>query len=608
MRIKLAGLGLLLATRAMAVTDIAMTDPNLLTLGWTGSGATRVASGADGAIYFTFEGTQLQATFAGSRPFHVIVDGGAAIAVNPLSSSTPTVTNVVSGLASGNHTVYAWGSQNDTVVAAGSAFLTDGSGSVANAAFGTVYATGSAPFSSYGKVTDCPWGTGTSGYGSWPFAYDAALGAPSAEAGVRYYATGAAQSVYVYGPPGTAYALYSDGVQVGSATAIAGGGQFQLLTVTGLDAGQHLYEWTGYGIAGGAQGVVAVMPSGALTPVSAPSRACVGIYGDSIVAESAVSGDSRLAWWAATHATGFDIARAGEGGQKVNSFLRDNTVAVTAGSWQTASIVILEGGVNDQQAYTGTGDIAAFQAAVQAELTNMAAGLPAGAKMLEEQILPNAAAHSDERDAYNAAIRAAVGTYSAGAPRIPVCTYSTDGWIDAAADTIGDALHPALQNAAAGGYPFGNPLRGYGKISNRLSFILAGYGAAGASFEVSGPATGTVQSASSPFAVTAGAANAQFSGETITMDDGGSGGAFVVSTGDTGTGSVVVHTEPGSTGFTFTYRPAESGSRSIHYSGLPDCWTAPGPTVYDAIGNTASGFLIGAKAHDPDVWAELWRR
>ena len=590
----------LLGSPAWAATNIAFSDPNVLAIGWSSSGTARYPVAQDGALYFTFSGTQLQATFYGTQPFRFAIDGGTAIAVSPLSSVTPTLTTVITGLTSGSHTVYAWGSSSDTELAAATAFTTDGTGSVVNPTFGTLYQVTSAPFSTYGRITDCPYTTGPGGYPDWPLSYDSAMGNSSTELGARYYATGSTQSVYVYAPGGTSWALYQDGVAAGVASPDAAGGAYQLLQVTGLDAGQHLYEWVAYGILSGANGLIYVMPSGLLSSVSVPARLCVGIYGDSIAALAQFGSgtpDSRLAWWAATHATGFDLMRMGKGGQKVVTFLETNTAAITGAVPTVPTIVIHEGGVNDQQAWTGTApnDAATFQAAVLAELSNMAAGLPTGVRMLWEQILPNTAAQSQERGNYNAAIIAAIAVYNAGAPTAQACTYNSDNWINPAMDTVGDGLHPELQNAPSAGYPFGNPLQGYGKISNRLSLILAGYGASGSSLTVSGPASGAIHAASTSFTVSAGVSGAQFSGENIAIGDGGKAGWFVASTGDSGTGSMTVATAVGSSSFTFTYTPASIGIAQISYNGLPDCWTAPASMPYTARSPIATGFLIGAK-------------
>lgn len=593
---KNATLLLLLALApSLYAADIPFTDSNLLPVGWTTSGATRFPNTQDGAIYFKVNiGTNtLKTTFYGTQAFKFSIDGGSTISVSPLSSSVPTLTTISSSLSPGSHDVYAWGSQSDTVISTAAAFTTDGSGSLADTRFGTLYETKTGTLATYGKIRSCPWQTTSLGtYASSAFAYDATMGGNSADAGEAYYATGDSQSVYVYAgltSGGAGYALYQDGVSVGTASTSANGGVFQMLFITGLDSGQHLYEWISNKIQSGPNGIVFVMPSGSVSTVTAAAKSCVGIYGDSITALSAVTpGDSRLAWWAATYAAGFDNMRMGQGGQKVVTFGRDNTAAITGGANGVPTIVIHAFGVNDQQAYTGPSDITTFQTAALTELQNMDAGPLGGSRQLWQYILPNAAGNSAQRGAYNTAIAAAVASYNGGAHTTTACAYDTTGWINTTTDTIGDALHPILQNAASTTYPFGNPLLGYGKISNRLSFILSGYGSAGKSFTFTGPAFGYVGVDSAVYTLTPSVTGAVFNGEPITLSDGGAGGTF--------TPNLTALTD-GASSVTFTYKGTSIGVKTISVSGLANCWTAP-PSLTFGVSATDS-FSLGISRKGP---------
>lgn len=420
-------------------------------------------------------------------------------------------------------------------------------------------------------------------YPPYPTTYDGSFGAisnPSTELAIRYYGAGSTQSIVAQstgGLPPAQWALYADGVQVGAATGTFNGPQFQTFAVSGLDANQHLFEWWAYGIQSGIQAVVSVTSSGTIRRNPPPPRTCVGVYGDSIVdLRSSGATDSRLTWSPAMRINGFDIMRAGAAGQPVSGVLEKNTWAITGAHPLAPSIVITEGGSNDQRLGIS---VPTFQAAVLNELTQLATGMPKGGKILRQQIPPNAQANSSQRPAYNAAIVAAVNAYNAANPRIPACTYSVDSYGISpvpGVDTV-DGSHLIAQNPPTPGHPFGWPLKGYGKLTNALSLILAGYGPAASSVLLSGPSSGTA-GVSSTFTVAAAAAGAVFSaGETFTISDGGFGGSFTDSTGEAGTGSMTIHPPYGSTSIQVGYTSSSEGTRPLSISGLPNCYTAPAP-------------------------------
>lgn len=595
MRINLLA-GLLVASSCFA-TNIAFTDANILAFNYVLNAGNYYSAATDAEIAFkvNIATNTLSATFYGVASLKVSIDGGAVFTVAPLSAVTPTLTTIKNNLSVGNHNVRIWSAANDSFYSGSAAFVTDGSGTVADTTFSTFYTISAAPFTTYGVLTGNPWGNNTSGYPSWPFAYDGpGLGASSVDMGIQYYGTGACQSIYVYSgltPGDASWALYQDGTSVGSVNTQTGGGVYQLLSVCGLNASQHLYEWMSYNLLAGPNGVIYVMPSGTLSTVAVTARKAAGIYGDSIVAISnPSSGDTRLAWWAATNANNMNLMRMGKGGQKVVTWGRDNTDVITGGAHGVPTLVIHELGVNDQQAYTVAADITTFQTAVGVELTNMAAGMAAGSRMLWQQILPNTAAQSAQRGAYNAAIVAAVATYNGGSPSVTACTYSTTGWVNTTTDMNGDGLHPILQNASSAQYPFGNPLVGYGKISNRMSPILAAYLPSATSYTQS--VTSGTTTLPLPVSVTLTLGGSATWADTISYTSSVS--SDVVCLGAScAQGTATLPANTGGATTTLKVYPSTVGTRTLTPANLPDCWVAPGVITVTATANANTYVLLG---------------
>lgn len=574
---------LAVAAGQLSATNIAFTDSNLLTYGWSASGGNYVTAGQDAPILFTVNiGTNTLRTTAcsaiGGGTFHASIDGAAAITITPASGcgGGPQIVTISSSLTPGNHSVYVWGSLNDTVLSGTAAFVTDGSGTVADSRFGTVYDSTNSTYSTNCAVMDGPQTQATSGYHTWPEAYYGAFGTPPTETGQACYATTVNLAALVYVGSGAAYVLYSDGTQVATAAASTTiGGAFQWIFFTGLDPAQHLYRVEAY-LTYAAQGVVAMMPSGTIDARAVTARPLMVLYGDSIPMYSHwdAGTDYRLGWSQSTEATGYDISRSGQGGTDLVTVGYPNVAAVWASAYATPKVVDNEWGSNDMQHQT---DLATFQTDVTATLTAEDAHIATGGKLLWEGILPgDGAAHVADRPAYIAAEVAGVAAYSG---THPACFYSTDNWIlGTPPDTYPDNLHPVPSNAPSAAHPFGNPLIGQGKIDNRLAFILAGYGSQGQSFGISGPASGTVGVAQT-LTITVPITGQVFDGETATLTDSSSG-AF--------TPNPVTLTNA-ATSVTVSYTPASAGAKSITASVLADCWTAPGAFSFTASAPASSG-------------------
>jgi hypothetical protein len=463
----------------------------------------------------------------------------------------------------------------------------------------TTYQIGTTPFTTYGATDGCPvfqtvsgnpntawWYNGGQNGGS-ATPYDGAVrfpvvgggGAGSITIAVLAYQTANALALYE-DPTAT-----SDGTLKATSGTLAQDGTFKTTSFASLDPG-HTYEILSYLIPSGgatANGIASVtITGGTIGGTATFKRPCGALYGDSIVAysniEASAAVDIRETYYPAFLAAGYSLLRAGAGGQKVVTWGELSSSAVTNATPTLPTLVVHALGVNDQQAWVNAGSITTFQAGVVTELQNMAAGVAAGAKMLWQQVLPNAAAQSAERGPYNTAIIAAVAAYNASPTNgITACSYSTDSWVNTTTDMNGDGLHPVVSNAPSSGVPFGTPLIGYGKIANNMSFILAGYQSA--SYALTGPASGTVGLAAT-FTIAPTVSGAVFGPDwTATPSDSGAGGTFSPST---------VTLTAGAASATFTYTPAAIGAKGITLGSLADCQAAPGSLTYTATGVSSS--------------------
>jgi hypothetical protein len=184
---------------------------------------------------------------------------------------------------------------------------------------------------------------------------------------------------------------------------------------------------------------------------------------------------------------------------------------------------------------------------------------------------------------FDQAIAAAVASHSRA------CFVSQLNWIDTAAwtgatgDRQSDRTHIHGSPASA--------LFGYAKIANRELPIAAGY-ISGASFSVSGGAASGPILLSSP-AFTATLPGTAVFEDPVTVSSSVASDIVCIVGSSCGTGSVALPAAWGSHTFQFTIMPANSGPRTISYSGLANCWTSPAGTLFTATGVRPAGFLIG---------------
>ncbi len=191
---------------------------------------------------------------------------------------------------------------------------------------------------------------------------------------------------------------------------------------------------------------------------------------------------------------------------------------------------------------------------------------------------------------YDAAIAAAVASHARA------CFVSRLTWIDTVAwngttgDRQSDQLH--IHGSSSG--------TGYAKLANRKLPIAVGY-MSGASFTVSGgPGSGAVFSASAPFTVTLAGSGTTFL-DPVTVSSGGSNDIVCIVGAGCGSGSATLPANWGAHTFQYTIMPGSTGSRTISFTGLANCWTPPAPVSFTATGNVAKGFLFGRNVPSPNL-------
>jgi len=380
-----------------------------------------------------------------------------------------------------------------------------------------------------------------------------------------------------------AFSLYQDGVSVGSRVKFGGSTVFSVASLGSGFSGTHLY--TIMPSSGNVQFQVVIIAAvrfvgGVPTGTAPTGKPLIIGYGDSIIGSGSGPDDSTTTdWGLASAASGYAAQIFTLSGQNVSPTLRDDTYGVIPFSNTSPDLVVLEGGENDVVASIpiGTSTTAnTFQGDMVTMIRNVQTSAHPPTHLLVRGILPNAYTNNGSRTTYTAAQAAAVAyvnsTYSTN-----VCYYDTTGWISGSpnghsgTDDTADALHPY------GATSLSAP--GYGKIANREIPIFEGK-IDGSSFDISGPSSGTNATTSTNFTV-ALRHGATWHGENVTLNDGGAGGTFTPSIGSPGTGPLAVTTpNNGSSSWTFTYTPSSTGAKTITYSGLANCWTAPSNTSY----------------------------
>jgi hypothetical protein len=129
-------------------------------------------------------------------------------------------------------------------------------------------------------------------------------------------------------------------------------------------------------------------------------------------------------------------------------------------------------------------------------------------------------------------------------------------------------------------------------IANRMLPINAGV-LLGSSYTLSGPASGTQGTASTPFTLslrggTSFVADADGTArQSITLNDGGAGGTFASSLGSGA--SPLTLTPTTGAGFTFTYTPASNGPKSITATSNQPGWKEPVGVIYTVSSGSGGG-------------------
>ncbi len=262
-----------------------------------------------------------------------------------------------------------------------------------------------------------------------------------ADASVRFTANVTDVSIYSYSFLGQhSVRLYQDEIAVG--TIITANGVPGFYTIASGLSGTHSYQIdvvpaaSSGGLDIAINSVVLAGGTG-LSSVVTPARDTWAWYGDSIVLDdtpcshAGAAGYRDVDAWGVAHANHRGEVRAGNGGQKVSTFLRDHTSQVTSLS-PKPKMVLVEGGVNDCILGTPIGNAVTagtFTGDFVTMLNNLNSGLTAGTRLFVRQLLPTATSCS----AYVTAQSVAVDAYMAGIPSSPAYLISgVSSWLSLA--------------------------------------------------------------------------------------------------------------------------------------------------------------------------------
>jgi len=133
----------------------------------------------------------------------------------------------------------------------------------------------------------------------------------------------------------------------------------------------------------------------------------------------------------------------GNTGQRVSTFLRDNTSQITAAS-PKPRVLVVQGGTNDVAGAVTIGDAVTpgtFTGDYKTMLVNLGAGLTAPTVMVCRGIMPKTGSAPAVIAPYNTAIQVAIAAYMATNPAVPAYYNSADAWLIPATD-LGDRTHP----------------------------------------------------------------------------------------------------------------------------------------------------------------------
>lgn len=300
---------------------------------------------------------------------------------------------------------------------------------------------------------------------------------------------------------------------------------------------------------------------------SVTRRSAIVETGDSFVqlAGSEAPTDSRTChMWLSSDLFAFVEQQIGLAGAKVSGA---GGIASQAASWVSnlgaaAALAYLRGGTNDLVAGVSNSD---FRTAFDTYIANVKAASQPPLKIIVIGIIQSV---QGDFTAYNVQIAA-----SAAAAGLTFVDPTL--WLGATQARQTDTIH--LNSAGEALY------------ANRLIPITAG-AVLGSSYTLTGPSTGVAGAASSPFtiALRGGAtfmidSNLTTCSDTITLNDGGDGGTFTPSIGSSGVGPLVVRPCSGTpNSFTFTYKPASPGVKTLTATAGAQGWVNPAGASYTA--------------------------
>lgn len=622
---------------------------NILQQQWLGSGVEFTATGTDIAVI----GNASSAT-ADIRT----VDGAATQGAYSNVSASWAAIPLGSGLSNAAHActfrrtlgstwIDAGTSSGNT---AGTVLVAGPSGSTPTIAapsgsWGQAYVFSQAPFSTYGQIDGNAGATATGVSGCTAYSQGGGYG-------YRFYSSTSFIALFASCSNTTPqqYALYQDGVQIGSTvsanqastsyggTGITGStiGNDRLVIATGL-SGNHLYEvvvvnpsgtsgWQSPNNEGTSSDVYVELDTGSLTATAVPARTLEASYGDSIVENvdlAAAYGDdgrSGDAWQlgkalGSLRGSGVAWLSHGYGGKEVYNFL--STATYTNALPTSVTRVWEQGGLNDQafSVTPGTPTTAnTFASACVTMYQNLRARIGSGKWIIAMGIEygNGQSATGSALSPYNSAKQAAVTYYSStySDPNILYVPRST--WIgpDSPGGTTADfqdgATHPDPQ--------------GYTKRFNRTLPIAAGanYGgpAGGTSYTIGLSSPTIARGNSVTITATSLPGICWYSDQTVKVTPSNGDPPLMIGFSNGSTTGLVTYTP--STAGTITITPSTASCTSMQGTNgagsTVDTWSDPGAMTLTVTGSVAGARRPGSSAGSrhphwssraPDEWRSL---
>ncbi len=466
--------------------------------------------------------------------------------------------------------------------------------------------------------------------------------------GIRFNATPDTTNIQTWAPDTQPVALLEDGQLVGTQQGGSCSGDYALLNFPANppDGNSHLFELViGRGAApsltashlqcGQSSGYTnqayqIMIGGGAIGAPVSPRPCYFQFYGDSLTANdtwSAPNSGQHSASWEVGRALGCATERFSADGKSVAS-ARDNQWLLRNADMAKAATIApnifeVNGGFDDM--VLGT-PLPAFTANYQAMLSTIAAQLvmqaPCNSQtctILSAGIYPCSSSVTKgcgSRSQYIEAQENAVAGYMASdvnspanGGRIPAVLFDTTGWYAANASSSDVNHHDYMRPTS----------QGFDRVSAKEIPIWCSHLSGCSPYTVSGPSTGNAGVASAPFTLELLAtpndpyqSHATFTAnysssdksttpyDSVTLSDGGAGGAFAASsacghTKFTAGNPVTVAPTSGDSCFSFTYTPATEGTTSIKITNHQDLpsgnqWHDVAPLTYVA----APGYTVTA--------------